>query len=116
MWRGFGIDTILTLITVLLVREVSDDEDEDPGSDGTHRQVRLGVKLRVDEARERCGLSQPVVRILPTHDDRCSLQVKLLLQSIDKTLGFSLSRARGRTKPSLQTHRSSSCVSLVEGN
>lgn len=111
------MDTILTLITVLLVREVSDDEDEDPGSDGTHRQVRLGVKLGVDEARERRGLSQPVVRILPTHDDRCSLQVKLLLlQSIDKTFGFSLSRARGRTKPSLETRRSSSCVSLVEGN
>ncbi len=110
------MDTILTLITVLLVSEVRDDEDEDPGSDGTHRQVRLGVKLRVDEARERCGLSQPVVRILPTHDDRCSLQVKPLLQSIDKTFGFSLSLARGRTKPSLQTRRSSSCVSLVEGN
>jgi hypothetical protein len=56
------------------------------------------------------------VRILPTHDDRCPLQVKLLLQSIDKTFGFSLLLARGRTKPSLETRRSSSCVSLVEEN
>ncbi len=69
--RSVGSDGILaTLVTILLVREVGDDEDEDSGSDCAHCQIGLGMELGIDETREGRRPSQPVVRILPARIHR----------------------------------------------
>ncbi len=69
--RSFGSDGILAaLVTILLVREVGDDEDEDSGSDCAHCQIGLGMELGIDETREGRRPSEPVVRILPARTHR----------------------------------------------
>jgi len=69
--RSLGSDGILAaLVTILLVREVGDDENEDSGSDRAHCQIGLGMELGIDETREGRRPSQPVVRILPARIHR----------------------------------------------
>jgi hypothetical protein len=48
--RSFGNDGILAmLVTILLVHEVGNDEDEDSSSNCAHYQIGLGMELGIDE-------------------------------------------------------------------